>query len=99
MVGSFLNVCIARLPHGRSVVTPGSHCPNCGAPIRWSDNIPVLSYVMLGARCRACAARISPVYPIIEITTAAAFVAEYMAVGWQPLLLARLIFCASLIVL
>ena len=54
MIGSFLNVCIARIPPGESIVSPGSRCPNCRTPIKWYDNLPVLSYVLLGGRCRAC---------------------------------------------
>ena len=52
--GSFLNVCIVRLPHKESILAPGSHCPRCKHPIRWYDNIPLLSYVVLGGRCRDC---------------------------------------------
>jgi leader peptidase (prepilin peptidase)/N-methyltransferase len=66
VLGSFLNVCISRLPHRQSVVRPASHCPRCGAPIRPRDNIPLLSFALLGGRCRACRARISWRYPIVE---------------------------------
>jgi len=69
-VGSFLNVVIYRLPRGLSIVFPGSHCPSCGRPIRWYDNIPLVSYLVLRARCRACGVRISPRYLIIELATA-----------------------------
>ena len=100
MIGSFLNVCIARLPAGESVVTPGSRCPACRTPIRWYDNIPILSYAVLGGRCRACRARISLRYPIVEAVTASAFLLQGLAVGTDPVLLAsRLVFTASLIVL
>lgn len=68
-VGSFLNVLIYRLPLGRSIVKPGSACPNCGAGIRWYDNIPVLSYILLHGKCRRCQSRISPRYPLAEIIT------------------------------
>jgi leader peptidase (prepilin peptidase)/N-methyltransferase len=78
-VGSFLNVCICRLPEGGSLVRPGSHCPKCNHPIRWRDNIPIVSYVLLKARCRDCGARISPQYPIVEALTAALFVILTMA--------------------
>lgn len=70
MVGSFLNVCIHRLPAGESVVTPRSYCPACGGAIVWYDNVPVLSYVALGGRCRACSEPIPLQYPIVELATA-----------------------------
>ncbi|HJN77794.1 MAG TPA: prepilin peptidase [Myxococcota bacterium] len=66
-LGSFLNVCIARMPEDRSVSRPPSHCPACGHRIRWYENIPVLSWVFLRARCSGCGSRISPLYPIIEV--------------------------------
>jgi leader peptidase (prepilin peptidase)/N-methyltransferase len=69
IVGSFLNVCIARLPEDRSVVHPPSHCPSCGAGIRPADNIPVLSWVLLRGRCRSCKTPISSLYPTIELLT------------------------------
>ncbi len=100
MIGSFLNVCIGRIPAGESVVSPGSRCPTCRTPIRWFDNIPVLSYLLLRGKCRACHTRISIRYPIVELVTAAGFVLQGIAVGDQPVLLAsRLIFTAILIVL
>jgi len=69
-IGSFLNVCIYRIPQGRSVVFPSSRCPGCCAKIRPWDNIPVLSYLILRGRCRSCAERISPRYPLVEILSA-----------------------------
>jgi leader peptidase (prepilin peptidase) / N-methyltransferase len=68
--GSFLNVCIARVPRGLSVVRPGSHCLACGAPVRAVDNVPVLSYFLLRGRCRACGVRFSPRYVLVELLTA-----------------------------
>jgi leader peptidase (prepilin peptidase) / N-methyltransferase len=73
VIGSFLNVCIYRMPLGKSVVSPRSACPNCGTPIRALDNIPVLSYLILLGRCRTCKAAISIQYPIVELMTGAAF--------------------------
>jgi len=70
VIGSFLNVCIHRLPKNRSVISPPSHCPNCKTNIRWHDNIPVLSYILLGGKCRFCKSPISPRYPLVEILTA-----------------------------
>ncbi len=83
-IGSFLNVCIARLPAGESVVKPRSRCPACGEPIRWSDNVPVLSWIALRARCRHCRARISWQYPAIELATLAIWVGMALAYGPTP---------------
>jgi len=68
-VGSFLNVCIYRLPEDESLVRPGSRCSRCGTPIAWRDNIPLLSWLLLAARCRACRAPISARYPLVEAAT------------------------------
>ena len=65
--GSFLNVLVYRLPRGMSIVMPPSHCVSCGARVRWYDNVPVLSYLLLRGRCRDCGARISPRYPLVEL--------------------------------
>ena len=65
--GSFLNVCIARLPRGESIIAPRSRCPTCGHPIRWFDNVPLLSWLLLRGRCRDCRARISLQYPLVEL--------------------------------
>ncbi len=73
LIGSFLNVCVYRMPRDLSVVRPRSHCPACEAPIAWYDNIPVLSYVLLHARCRQCGARIPFRYPLVELLTGALF--------------------------
>ena len=99
IVGSFLNVCIHRLPRRESVAWPGSHCPQCGQAIAWYDNIPVLSYLWLGGRCRHCRAGIPARYLLVEIATAVLFV---MVVRLYPpglLLASRLVFGCALIVL
>lgn len=102
VIGSFLNVLIYRLPRGESVVFPASHCPSCGVPVRYRDNIPVLGYVVLRGRCRACGEPISVQYPLVEITTgvmAAILVAKY-GVTFQALLdflLACILFTEALI--
>lgn len=76
-IGSFLNVCIYRIPRGESVVWPGSRCPKCGSRIRWYDNIPILSWFILGGRCRDCKERISFRYPCIEGLTAILFLSSW----------------------
>jgi len=81
IIGSFLNVCISRLPQGKSVVRPRSRCPKCGTAIKPWDNIPVLSYAILGGKCRACKTRISPIYPAVELLTGLLFLACYLAFG------------------
>lgn len=83
-LGSFLNVCIRRLPRRESIITPRSHCPRCGKPIRWYDNIPVVSYVALHGRCRDCREPISPIYPLVEILTAGYLVAAFVQYGLGP---------------
>jgi leader peptidase (prepilin peptidase)/N-methyltransferase len=70
VIGSFLNVCIVRLPAEQSVVSPPSRCPKCGKPVEWRDNIPVLSWLLLGGKCRGCREPISILYPLVELTTA-----------------------------
>jgi leader peptidase (prepilin peptidase)/N-methyltransferase len=99
LIGSFLNAVIHRVPRKQSIVSPGSQCPSCGYALRWYDNIPVLSYVLLGGRCRKCRKPISIRYPIVELITAAVFVAHYFVFGWTPLLAVRLLFAASLVAL
>ena len=98
-IGSFLNVCIYRLPLGESVVSPPSRCPSCGRGLRWFENVPVLGYVLLGGRCRTCRVALSLMYPIVEAGTALLFVLQYWQLGWQPLLAVRLLFVAAMIVL
>ena len=80
-VGSFANVCIHRLPRKESVVVPGSHCPACSAAVRPLDNIPVISYIVLGGKCRDCATRISPIYSVIETVTAVLLLAGFFKFG------------------
>jgi leader peptidase (prepilin peptidase)/N-methyltransferase len=98
-VGSFLNVCIYRLPLRQSLVFPGSACPRCGAPVRWFDNVPLLSYVWLGGRCRACRQSISPRYPMVELITACLFGLHAVVFGLDPMLAARLCLAAMLVAL
>ncbi len=82
-VGSFLNVCIHRLPRGESLVLPSSHCPRCGQAIAWRDNIPVLSYLLLKGRCRRCRQAISGRYPLVEALTAILALGAYVKFGFS----------------
>ena len=88
MVGSFLNVCICRLPKGESIVTPRSHCPQCQTLIRFYDNIPLFSYLFLRGKCRSCGAPISIQYPIVEGVTALGSLVLFLKFGvsWEYLL-------------
>jgi leader peptidase (prepilin peptidase)/N-methyltransferase len=98
-VGSFLNVCIHRLPLGQSLNSPPSRCPKCDYRLRWFDNIPVVSYVMLGGRCRRCRTRISIRYPIVELVTMGLFLLHGAVFGWTALLVPRLVFACAMVVL
>jgi len=82
-IGSFLNVCIFRLPRNQSIITPGSFCRNCKTPIKWHDNIPMFSYIFLKGRCRNCKERISIRYPFVELITAVLFLALYLKFGFS----------------
>ena len=94
-VGSFLNVCIYRIPAGQSVVTPGSHCA-CGAPIKWYDNLPILSWFVLRGRARCCGRRFSFRYPFVEALTAALFLACWLLFPPAKALCGMLL-CAALV--
>jgi leader peptidase (prepilin peptidase) / N-methyltransferase len=99
IIGSFLNVCIVRIPGRKSIVMPASACPNCGAAIRPWDNMPVVSWLLLGGKCRACKTPISWMYPVVELLTAALFWACYYAFGLTTEALKWAIFSALMIVL
>ena len=99
LIGSFLNVCILRLPAGLSVVRPASRCPRCGHLLAWYENVPVVSFLVLRARCRKCGAPISWQYPLVELVTCAVFVGAALQFGFSWLLLTRLVLACSLIVL
>jgi leader peptidase (prepilin peptidase) / N-methyltransferase len=99
LLGSFMNVCIYRLPRGLSPVRPRSGCPKCGHMLAWYENIPVVSYLVLRARCRKCRTPISPIYPVIELITGAVFLAGYLWYGPGPVLIVRLAFAWAMIAL
>lgn len=99
IIGSFLNVCIRRLPGGVSVVKPASRCPACHTLIKPYDNIPLLSYLVLRGRCRACGARISALYPAVELLTGLLFLACYRAFGLSAEALKWATFSAVMVVL
>jgi leader peptidase (prepilin peptidase)/N-methyltransferase len=98
-IGSFLNVCIYRLPRRESLVWPASHCTSCGRTLAWYENVPIVGWLALRGRCRTCGERISIVYPIVELVTALIFVCGYLIYGWTPLLAVRLLFACAMIVL
>lgn len=99
ILGSFLNVCIARLPKNESIVKPPSHCPNCKAPIPFYDNIPLISYLFLLGRCRFCKGRISPRYFSVELLMGVLTVALLFRFGLSPAFFVNIVFVAALIVI
>lgn len=99
LLGSFANVIILRLPKSESVVTPRSRCPNCQSPIAWFDNIPVLSYALLGGRCRKCQQKFSIQYPVVELLMAILFCAVGYSIGLKWSLLEYLILVFGLVVI
>ncbi|HTW23166.1 MAG TPA: prepilin peptidase [Candidatus Baltobacteraceae bacterium] len=99
IIGSFLNVCIVRIPERKSIVMPASACPKCGAAIRPYDNIPVLSYLFLRGKCRSCKTKISPMYPLVELLTGLLFLGSYLAFGLSVEALKWATFSAVMVVL
>lgn len=98
LTGSFLNVCIVRLPLEKSIVFPGSHCVACRTPIHWYDNIPLISWLVLGGRCRACKEKISFRYWVVELLTAVIFLLFYRHYGMQSILWPYLVMVSGFIV-
>lgn len=96
-IGSFLNVVIYRLPGDKSLIKPPSHCPECEKPIRWFDNIPILSYIILGGQCRDCGAEIPITYFLVETMTAFLYLSGYLRFGVSLELMTFLIFITLLI--
>jgi leader peptidase (prepilin peptidase)/N-methyltransferase len=99
VIGSFLNVCISRIPEGVSVISPGSRCPRCLKPIKPYDNIPVFGWLLLRGKCRNCSLPISPMYPLVEFATGLIFVLTYYECGITLLTLKWLLFSCLIIVL
>lgn len=99
LVGSFLNVCIIRLPREESIITPGSHCPHCNHPIMFYDNIPLISYFLLGGKCRSCKRSISAQYPLVEGTTAISSLLLFLKFGVSLSYLFYFSFVAALVVI
>jgi leader peptidase (prepilin peptidase)/N-methyltransferase len=99
LIGSFLNVCIVRLPKEESIITPGSHCPHCKTPIKFYDNIPLVSYLFLKGRCRYCKKSISIRYPLIEGITALGSLILFMKFGPSLSFLIYFAFVSALIVI
>jgi leader peptidase (prepilin peptidase) / N-methyltransferase len=99
VVGSFLNVCIHRMPRRESIVLPRSHCPKCGTNIRPYDNIPVFSYLLLGGKCRQCRTGISLQYPVVELLNGIAYFACAWSWGFEPATPVNSLFLSAIIVL
>ncbi len=99
VVGSFLNVCITRIPEEVSIVSPGSRCPRCGTPIKPYDNVPVLGWLWLRGKCRSCGLPISPMYPLIELATGFLFVAAFLEFGITQATVKWLFFTCLILIL
>lgn len=99
IIGSFLNVCIMRLPKGESIITPGSHCPHCQNPIKFYDNIPLISYFLLRGKCRKCKKKISIQYPLVEGITAICSFILFLKYGASLSYLFYFSFVAALVVI
>ncbi len=98
VIGSFLNVCILRVPHGQSVIWPGSHCPQCQTPICWFDNIPLLNFVWLRSRCRWCGGKISWRYPLVECLNGVGYLGIVYKFGLNQSALVYALFLSALLV-
>jgi leader peptidase (prepilin peptidase)/N-methyltransferase len=98
-LGSFLNVCIYRIPLKKSILFPCSFCPKCGAKIRFWDNIPLLSFILLKGKCRKCKSKISWQYPLVEFITPVLMILAYLQFGWGWEFVAKTILCLLLIMI
>lgn len=101
IIGSFLNVCIYRIPQEKSIIRPSSRCPSCGVPIKFYDNIPVISYLLLRGKCRSCDTRLSMRYPLVELINAIIYVLVLHRFGSEPswVLMVYFIFVSSLVII
>ena len=99
VIGSFLNVCITRIPEDVSIILPGSRCPKCGTAIKFYDNVPVFAWIWLGGKCRACRAPISVMYPLVELATGLLFAAAFLEYGITQATVKWLFFTCTIIVL
>jgi len=99
VIGSFSNVCIYRIPRNESLVWPGSHCPKCSKPIKFYDNIPLISYIILKGKCRNCGEPIPLQYPIVELATGLFYLALYLFYGLQLIALVYMMLCSVLIII
>lgn len=99
VIGSFSNVCIYRLPRNESIIFPGSHCPNCNQQIKWYDNIPLISYIILNGKCRYCDEKIPIQYPLVEFLNAALYLFLFYFYGLQLHTVVYMLFCSALIII
>ncbi|HEY6839450.1 MAG TPA: prepilin peptidase, partial [Geobacteraceae bacterium] len=99
VIGSFLNVCIYRLPRNESIAFPASHCPGCGATIPWYDNIPIAGYLILRGRCRSCRERISLQYPLVEALNGLLTLLLFLKFGLKPTFLILFLLSSALVVI
>jgi len=99
VIGSFLNVCIYRIPAGISIIRPRSRCPQCGTPIAWYHNLPILSWVLLKGRCATCSAPFSVRYPLVEALTGVLFALFFYRFGFHPMTPVVLLLVAALVVI
>src|SRR6266851_7238734 len=99
VIGSFLNVCISRIPEGLSIVAPSSRCPRCLTPIKPYDNVPILGWLWLRGKCRSCGLPISPMYPLIELATGLLFAAAFLEFGITQATVKWLFFTCLIVIL
>ena len=99
VIGSFLNVCITRIPEELSIVSPGSRCPQCGTPIKAYDNVPILGWLWLRGKCRTCGLPISPMYPLVELATGLLFVTAFLEFGITQATVKWLFFTCLILIL